>query len=64
MFIFCNPAETNNNDNNKIATYHKPGPCFGGDAVSGPNSNSTWELLVAGGADTAEYPDSLDWYPR
>lgn len=43
---------------------HKPGPCFGEGAVSGPNSNSTWEPLAAGGADTAEYPDSLDWYPR
>ena len=48
----------------KIATSHKPGPCFAGDAFSGPNSNNTWEPLGAGGADTAEYPDSLDWYPR
>lgn len=37
-----------------------PGPCFGGDAESGPNSNNTCEPLGAGGADMAEYPDSLD----
>ena len=40
-----------------------PGPCFGRGAVSGPNSNSTWELFGAG-ADMAEYPDSLDWLLR
>ena len=48
----------------KYATSYKPGPCFAGDTASGPNSNITWEPLGAGGADTAEYPDSLDWYPR
>ena len=54
---------TTENRHHKITTSHKPGPCFAGDAFSGPNSNNTWEPLGAGGADTAEYPDSLDWYP-
>ena len=64
MAFTCYSEQPKKDFTMKNATSYKPGPCFAGDTASGPNSNITWEPLGAGGADTAEYPDSLDWYPR